>query len=82
MKNISFTTLLLSSFIWIGCATGEDKNEGTTEEPNSSVGTSFERDQTRSTGTTAPGDTAGVNTTPTGNDQVGPTGNGGQGGSQ
>ncbi len=73
--------MIASAFLFIGCATGEDKNEGTTEGTNSSVGTSFERDQSSSTGTPPPGDTAGVNTTPTTNDQVGPTGNS-TGGSQ
>lgn len=61
-------------FAFAGCATGEDKNEGTTEEPQPSVGTTFEQnEQSTTTGTAPAGDTVGVHTNTITNDQVGPT---------
>ncbi len=77
MKRLIAIPALIGSFVLLtGCEEGVDKDDGTTETPQRSVGTTFD------------GDTAGLGndpathpdtarTLPGGtNDQTGPTGNG------
>jgi hypothetical protein len=78
MKKLMSLSIGLLLFV-TGCATGEDKHEGTTGRPQPAVGTTFEDDvQTgpAATGTAPPGDTAGVHARRGTDDQIGPTGRG------
>ncbi len=71
----SVVSFILFLGLLSGCATGEDKREGTSDRPQPAVGTTFEQEGSRSTtGTAPPGDTAGVNARQGVNDQIGPTG--------
>jgi hypothetical protein len=72
-----FCTSVVAALILIGCSTGEDKREGTSNRLQPSVGTTFNTDTVpATTGTAPPGDTAGVNARRGINDQIGPTGRG------
>jgi hypothetical protein len=76
-KKLELAITGLALIIWAGCATGEDKREGTAGRPQPAVGTTFGTDTVpRVTGTAPPGDTAGVNARRGHNDQIGPTGRG------
>ncbi len=79
MRYLLPLTIGLSLFTF-SCATGDDKREGTTDNPQPAVGTTFdENDRLESgttTGTAPTGDTAGFYTRRGVNDQVGPTGRG------
>ncbi|MDQ3100093.1 MAG: hypothetical protein M3R08_01790 [Bacteroidota bacterium] len=72
-RKLIFATCIVGSTI--SCATGEDKNDGTEDRPQSAVGTTFEENEESTTTGTAPsGDTVAVDPQPGTIDQVGPTG--------